>query len=59
MVDWKISIKKGIYVFLMGGVTALIDFLSGYTGSPELILYTGAAIAFLRIIQDAIKHWND
>ena len=59
MVNLKISLKKGFYVFIMGGFTALAGFLVETPWAPDQALYAGLGVAVLRVIQDALKHWDD
>ena len=52
--NWKITLRKGIEVFLYGGVGALISWLSGMPQTETIV----ATIAILKMIQNYLKHRN-
>lgn len=57
MTDWYISIKKGIYVFVMAGIAELIIHLANITTvDPYEAGIVAVLLAVLRTIQDAYKH---
>jgi len=52
--DWKITLRKGIEVFIYGGVGALISWLANMPRSETIV----AIIAVLKMIQNYLKHRN-
>ena len=53
--DWKITLRKGIEVFIYGGIGALISWLSGMPKTETVI----ATVTLLKMLQNYLKHRND
>ena len=52
--DWKITVRKGIEVFIYGGIGALISWLGNFPPTETVML----TIAILKMIQNYLKHRN-
>ena len=50
--DWRITVRKGLEVFVYGGLGALIAWLGNFPKTETVV----AAIALLKMLQNYLKH---
>lgn len=60
MVNLKITLKKAVAAFIIGGVGSLIAFMTTLpTIYPGYAAIIGLVVAILNSIYDIVKHWDD
>lgn len=52
--DWKKTAWKGIQIFVVGGLGALVSYMSGLPPEPVIV----AAIAVFKMLQNLVKNYN-
>jgi len=61
--DWKITLRKFLeglgFALATAAIAYTIDFLEVTEFPPEYAIWTGCIIAFLRALQNYLKHRND
>ena len=56
--DWKITLKKGLIVAILGAVTSLIAWLGAIPVDSSTTIYITSGIMVLTMIKNALEHIN-
>lgn len=57
--NWKITVKKGLLAFVIGGITALLGFIPSIPVDQNTAIIVGIATSLLTALSNFLKHKND